>query len=156
MNGGEYLKMIGRMNIYRFAELVSRYQDPDNDTYRHFFLRLDPRLAISQMILWALSAWVAMLMVLQAIVFQAFGLPRALSMFLAILAVFMGFLERKLDKMTESPEILVWASIMLKTFKGWFTVTVFIVNETPNDFYIGTFFLFTALLGSLFFYFDNV
>ena len=69
INGGEYLKMIGRMDVYRFAELVSRYQDSDNDTYRNFFLRLDPRLTISQMILWAISAWVAMLMIFQAMVF---------------------------------------------------------------------------------------
>ena len=58
--------------------------------------------------------------------------------------------------MTESPEILIWAAIMLKTFKGWFTVTVFIVNGTSNDFYIGMFFLITAFLGSVYYYFDNV
>ena len=76
-------------------------------------------------------------------------------MFLAVLAVFLGFLEKKLDTMTDSPETLIWASIMLKTFVGWFTVTVFVLNGTSNDFYIGMFFLLTTLCGSAYYFFDN-
>ena len=72
-------------------------------------------------------------------------------MFLAILAVFITFLERKLEQSIETPEIFIWSTIMLKTFKGWFTVTVFIANGAPNDFYIGSFFLFTTLLGAIYF-----
>lgn len=72
-------------------------------------------------------------------------------MFLAILAVFITFLERKLGQAIETPEIYVWATIILKTFKGWFTVTVFICNGAVSDFYIGCFFLFTSMLGAMYF-----
>ena len=78
-----------------------------------------------------------------------------MSKFLAVLAVFLSFLEKKIDGMIDSPEILVWASIMLKTFKGWFTVTIFVVNGSANDFFIGAFFLATSLLGAVYFSFDN-
>ena len=83
---------------------------------------------MSEMMLFGIAGFVAMMMLLQALVFQVYNLPKDFSMYLALLAVFMTFLESKLDKIVDQLEILVWASIMLKTIKGMFTVTVFIVN----------------------------
>ena len=112
-------------------------------------------MVITQMLLFALAGWVALLLILLSTILQESGLPTSLSMVLSIMAVFLSFLEKKLSTVIKKPEMFVWSAIMIKTFKGWFTMTVFILNGTTNDFYIGIFFLFTSCLGGFFFWLND-
>ena len=155
MGGGPYLQMLGRLSPHRFAEMMLHY-DESRETQRYvFFLEKDPRLMIAKMLLFGIAGWVAMILLLQAFIFQVNGLPNELSMFLAVLAVFLSFMEKKLDTIVDSPETFIWATIMLKVIKAWFTVTVFVLNGTANDFYIGVFFLTTSSHGAMYFYIDS-
>lgn len=72
-------------------------------------------------------------------------------MFIAIMATVMPMLERLGESKIETCEAYVWTRSLLTIFKGQLMMTVFIVNGLANDFFIGTSFFITTIIGFIYF-----
>lgn len=83
-------------------------------------------------------------------------ISQQLAIFLAIMAVFFNFLDMQLVKKIDTPETYIWANLFGKIFKACFTATVFICNNTPNDFTIALVFLITSFIGLIYYQKNNV
>ena len=74
-----------------------------------------------------------------------------MSFYLSVLAIFSPFLDRTINQKFTNPSVYIWASMFIKCLRGCLTITVFILNNSPNDFYIGLFLLYTNSLGFMYF-----
>ena len=99
-----------------------------------------------------MSAWTAYVLYMRTGVTALMKVTTNISFFLAFMATFSPMLDKTIETKFTNPSSFIWASIFIKGVRGCLTITLFIMNNSPNDFYIALFFLFTNMLG--YFYFD--
>ena len=74
-----------------------------------------------------------------------------LSMFIAIMATILPMLEKVSQTRVKSPEGYIWTRYIMSCIKGMLMMTVFVVNGVANDFFICCSFLFTTIIGYIYF-----
>ena len=73
-------------------------------------------------------------------------------MFIAVMAVTIPLLEKMGEQKIQAPEAYIWTRTFTISIKGIFMVAVFVINDTPGDFFIALFFWFTSTIGMFYFY----
>ena len=80
-------------------------------------------------------------------------------MFLAIITTTIPLLEKMGEDKVRSPEAYIWMRLFIISVKGMFMVSIFIVNDLPNDLFLGFFFWVSSTIGLVYFnynpYFDQ-
>lgn len=75
-------------------------------------------------------------------------------MFVAIMATIIPMFERMTENRLRSIEAYLYTKLILSMFKSAMMMTVFVVNGLANDFFIGFTFLFTTIIGLIYFIFN--
>lgn len=72
-------------------------------------------------------------------------------MFIAIMATVTPMLEKMGENKIKTPEAYFWTRQAISIIKSVFMMTVFVLNNLANDFFIGCTFLFTTIIGYSYF-----
>ena len=55
------------------------------------------------------------------------------------------------DEKIQMPETYIWTRLFIVSIKGIFMVSVFVINDSPNDFFLALFFWFSSSIGMFYF-----
>lgn len=120
---------------------------PESD--KKIFMQKSPKAMMSKAILGCIMAFAYSLFFLRVYFFNK--ITWVISFFVAIMSTFVTSTEGEIQKQIKTPNSFIQIATVFKILKACLTVMVLTYNGTINDYFIGAFFFYTALLGQMFF-----